>query len=198
VRRVVELDDESTTTSELRQAHLADSHVVKAFDNIFFPHLASLARRSGDDERSALAIAGDDADAKAEVTRFLDSVGYDAHDVGPLAEGWHYQRDTAAYVAPYAQPDAADFATGHSAGDLRRPRGPARAGRALPRHVRADRRRWSGSSSAPEAWRARAVQLVTVQRLARSGKVSRRTPPVPESRTCRGRSSAAGHRRSRR
>ncbi|RYB93085.1 NADP oxidoreductase [Nocardioides oleivorans] len=110
--RIAELDDESTTTSELLQAHLPGSHVVKTFNNIFFAHLATLARPHGDPGRSALAIAGDDAEAKAEVTRFLDSIGYDAHDVGPLAEGWRYQRDTAAYVAPYAQPDAEDFATG--------------------------------------------------------------------------------------
>ena len=33
---------------------------------------------------------------------WLDELGYDAHDVGPLAEGWRFQRDTAAYVTPYA------------------------------------------------------------------------------------------------
>src|SRR5688500_15428880 len=33
---IAELDDESTTTSELLQAHLPGSHVVKAFNNIFF------------------------------------------------------------------------------------------------------------------------------------------------------------------
>ncbi|GAA1924764.1 NADPH-dependent F420 reductase [Nocardioides hwasunensis] len=110
--RIAELDDESTTTSELLQAHLPESHVVKTFNNIFFPHLASLARPQGDAERSALAIAGDDAGAKATVTELLDSIGYDAYDVGPLAEGWRYQRDTAAYVTPYAEPGAADFATG--------------------------------------------------------------------------------------
>ena len=41
--RVPELDDESTTTSELVQAHLPEARVVKAFNNIHFAHL-SLAR----------------------------------------------------------------------------------------------------------------------------------------------------------
>lgn len=109
---VTELDDESTTTSELLQAHLPESHVVKTFNNIFFAHLASLARPAGDPDRSALAIAGDDTDAKRTVAELLDSIGYDALDVGPLSEGWRYQRDTAAYVQPYAQPGAEDFATG--------------------------------------------------------------------------------------
>jgi hypothetical protein len=50
-----------------------------------------------------LAIAGDDAGAKKTVTDFLDAIGYDAYDVGPLAEGWRFQRDTRAY-AVFSQP----------------------------------------------------------------------------------------------
>jgi predicted dinucleotide-binding enzyme len=97
-----ELDAESTTVSELLQAHLPESHVVKAFNNIYSGHLASLARPAGSPERSVIAIAGDDPEAKAQVTQLLDDFGYDAYDVGPLAEGWRYQRDTAAYAGLYA------------------------------------------------------------------------------------------------
>ena len=102
-----ELDDESTTVSELLQAHLPESRVVKGFNNIVAAHLGELARPSGAADRSALAIAGDDADAKATVTTLLDSFGYDTVDAGPLAEGWRFQRDTAAYGVPYlaAPPD---------------------------------------------------------------------------------------------
>jgi predicted dinucleotide-binding enzyme len=104
---IAELDDESTTTSELLQAHLPGSHVVKAFNNIVSTHLAELGRPAGAGDRSALPIAGDDAGAKATVTALLDSLGYDTVDVGPLAEGWRFQRDTAAYGVPYiaAPPD---------------------------------------------------------------------------------------------
>jgi predicted dinucleotide-binding enzyme len=102
--RIAELDDESTTVSELLQAHLPESHVVKVFNNIHFVHLRALARPAGAPERSVLPIAGDGSAAKQAVTQFLDSIGYDAYDVGPLAEGWRYQRDTAAYAGPYFQP----------------------------------------------------------------------------------------------
>jgi 8-hydroxy-5-deazaflavin:NADPH oxidoreductase len=108
---IAELDDESTTTSELLQAHLPDSRVVKAFNNIYFGHLAALARSPGADDRSALAIAGDDPDAKATVTELLDEIGYDTVDLGPLAEGWRTQRDTAAYGLMYAA-DPADWSKG--------------------------------------------------------------------------------------
>ncbi|AXG76746.1 NADPH-dependent F420 reductase [Streptomyces paludis] len=105
--RIAELDAETTTTSELLQAHLPESRVVKAMNNIFHVHLGNLSRPTGHPERSALAIAGDDPDAKKTVEAFLDSLGYDALDAGPLAEGWRFQRDTTAYSEPY-------FGTGHS------------------------------------------------------------------------------------
>ena len=113
--QVAELDDESTTTSELLQAHLPQSHVVKAFNNIYFGHLGSLARPAGDPERSVIAIAGDDEGAKATVGSLLDDLGYDAHDAGPLAEGWRFQRDTAAYGAPYVVPGEEFPGTGKAA-----------------------------------------------------------------------------------
>ncbi|RKN50827.1 NADPH-dependent F420 reductase [Micromonospora endolithica] len=99
--QIPELDSGATTSSELLQRHLPDSRVVKLFNNIYFSHLRSLARPTGSADRSALPIAGDDAGAKAEVTAFLDRVGYDAVDAGPLAEGWRYQPDTPAYGIVY-------------------------------------------------------------------------------------------------
>ncbi|MDO8733220.1 MAG: NAD(P)-binding domain-containing protein [Actinomycetota bacterium] len=102
---IAELDDESTTTSELLQAHLPDSHVVKGFNNIWYRALLQLARPTGAQDRSALAIAGDDASAKQSVVEFLDRIGYDAVDAGPLSEGWRFQRDTPAYAGLYSGPD---------------------------------------------------------------------------------------------
>ncbi|HEX7590287.1 MAG TPA: NADP oxidoreductase, partial [Demequinaceae bacterium] len=42
-------------------------------------------------------IAGDDDGAKAFAARFLNDLGYDAVDIGPLAESWRVERDTPAY-----------------------------------------------------------------------------------------------------
>ncbi|HEX6872257.1 MAG TPA: NAD(P)-binding domain-containing protein [Micromonosporaceae bacterium] len=100
--RIAALDDGSTTSGELLQQHLPDAHVVKAFNNIFFKHLATLPRPSGATDRSALPIAGDDTSAKAEASRFLDAIGYDAVDAGALGPGGRsFQVGTAAYGAPY-------------------------------------------------------------------------------------------------
>jgi hypothetical protein len=100
--RIAGLDDASTTSSELLQQHLRRSKVVKAFNNIVARHLQALARPAGAADRTALPIAGDDADAKATVTAFLDALGYDAVDAGPLAEGWRFQPGAPAYGEPYA------------------------------------------------------------------------------------------------
>jgi 8-hydroxy-5-deazaflavin:NADPH oxidoreductase len=96
--RFTELDTASATSSELLQRQLPTSHVVKAFGNIFFRTLLALPRPAGAADRTALPIAGDDAGAKAEVTAFLDAIGYDSVDAGPLAEGWRWQPGTPAHL----------------------------------------------------------------------------------------------------
>jgi len=99
--QIPELDSGALTSSELIHRHLPESAVVKAFNNIYYRHLESLARPPGAADRSYLPIAGDDAAAKAAVTAFLDSIGYGAVDAGPLAEGWRQQPGTPVYGAPY-------------------------------------------------------------------------------------------------
>jgi 8-hydroxy-5-deazaflavin:NADPH oxidoreductase len=96
-----ELDSGALTSSELIQRHLPSSAVVKAFNNIYYRHLESLARPAGAADRSYLPIAGDDPAAKAAVTAFLDSIGYGAVDAGPLAEGWRQQPGTPVYAGTY-------------------------------------------------------------------------------------------------
>lgn len=115
------LDDGSTTSSELVQAHLPQARVVKGFNNIYFAHLGSLARPHGAEDRTALPIAGDDEAAKQQVAQALDEIGYDTVDLGPLAEGWRTQPGTAAYGTPYAL-DPQDWGRGArrvSADDVR-------------------------------------------------------------------------------
>ena len=94
---IPELDNESTTTAELLQAHLPASKVVKAFNHIHAAQLTTDGQPAGTPNRRGLVIAGDDAAAKATVTRLLDQFGFDTVDAGPLKEGWRIQRDTPGY-----------------------------------------------------------------------------------------------------
>jgi 8-hydroxy-5-deazaflavin:NADPH oxidoreductase len=98
---IADLDTGRVTSSELLQRHLSESQVVKVFNNILSKHLRSLARPHGAADRSALPVAGDDDQAKATVTAFLDSIGYDAVDAGPLAQGWRQEPGTPVYHSPY-------------------------------------------------------------------------------------------------
>ncbi len=94
---IPELDNESSTTSELLQAHLPESKVVKAFNHIYAAALTTDNQPAGTPNRRALAIAGDDPAAKAAVARLTDRFGFDVVDAGPLKEGWRIQRDTPGY-----------------------------------------------------------------------------------------------------
>jgi predicted dinucleotide-binding enzyme len=86
---IAELDDGSTTSSELLATHLPTSKVVKAFNTIIAAQIVVQAVPAGTPHRRALPIAGDDASAKRAVTNLIDEIGFDVVDAGPLAEGRH-------------------------------------------------------------------------------------------------------------
>jgi 8-hydroxy-5-deazaflavin:NADPH oxidoreductase len=100
--QIAELDNGEVTTTELVAQHLSGAHVLKGFNNIYFRHLAELARPTGAADRSAIVIAGDDEDAKKTATEFLDAIGYDTLDAGPLSESWRFEPGTPAYGLLYA------------------------------------------------------------------------------------------------
>jgi 8-hydroxy-5-deazaflavin:NADPH oxidoreductase len=100
-----ELDDKSLTSSEYLRRQLGDAEVVKVFNNIFFKHLLNLSRPPGAVDRSTLPIAGDSAAGKRAATGFLESIGYDALDYGPLAESWRQEPGQPVYGAPYGSFD---------------------------------------------------------------------------------------------
>lgn len=98
---IPELDSNSLTSSELLLRHVPNALLVKAFNNIFFKHLLSLARPSGATDRSYLPIAADSAPAKATVTAFINSIGYDVVDAGTLADSWRQSTGTPVWGTPY-------------------------------------------------------------------------------------------------
>lgn len=95
--RIAELEAETTTTSELVARQLPAARVVKAFNHIYAADIVERATAPGTAHRRAVAIAGDDASAKTAAASYLDTLGFDAVDLGPLAEGWRVQRDTPGY-----------------------------------------------------------------------------------------------------
>lgn len=92
------LDNGETTTSQMLQEHLPQSRVVKAFNNIPAKDIPADGAPAGTENRRALPIAGNDAEAKARVVALLDEFGFDAVDIGPLEDSWRVERDRPAYV----------------------------------------------------------------------------------------------------
>jgi 8-hydroxy-5-deazaflavin:NADPH oxidoreductase len=97
--QIADLDERRVTSSELLQRHLPTSSVVKAFNHIAAAQIVDHRAPAGAPHRRALAIAGDDAAAKERVAAFLDELGFDVVDLGPLAESWRIEPGTPGYGA---------------------------------------------------------------------------------------------------
>jgi predicted dinucleotide-binding enzyme len=95
--QIAELDDRSGTSAELLQRHLPGSHVVKAFNHIQSSQLESEGTPSGTPGRRALSVFGDDPGAVDTVTQWLDALGYDVVNGGPLAESWRIEPGAPGY-----------------------------------------------------------------------------------------------------
>jgi predicted dinucleotide-binding enzyme len=98
---IPELDTNALTSSELLLRYLPDAMLVKVFNNIYYKHLLSLARPAGAADRSYLPIAGNSERAKAAVSGFIDSIGYNVVDAGPLADSWRQATGTPVWGTPY-------------------------------------------------------------------------------------------------
>jgi hypothetical protein len=98
---IPELDSNALTSSELLLRYIPDAMLVKAFNNIYYKHLLSLARPAGAADRSYLPIAGNSERAKAAVSGFIDSIGYNVVDAGPLADSWRQATGTPVWGTPY-------------------------------------------------------------------------------------------------
>jgi 8-hydroxy-5-deazaflavin:NADPH oxidoreductase len=89
---IAELDDGSTTSTELLAAHLPNARVVKAFNTLNWATLRDAGTQGPRDERVVLFVAGDDANAKERVSRLIEAIGFAAVDTGTLAEGGRRQQ----------------------------------------------------------------------------------------------------------
>jgi predicted dinucleotide-binding enzyme len=81
--RAVELN--GLTSSEALAAMVPGARVVKAFNHVLPQFLAGDPGAEGG--RRVLFMAGDDADAKAEVGNVIDAIGWFRIDLGGLREG---------------------------------------------------------------------------------------------------------------
>ncbi len=79
--------------------------VVKAFNNILAYSLAELGKTKGSAGRLAVAVAGDDENAKRTAMEIVNQVGFDPLDSGSLEQSWRQQPFTPAYCCDYGSED---------------------------------------------------------------------------------------------
>ncbi|MDO5493203.1 MAG: NAD(P)-binding domain-containing protein [Nesterenkonia sp.] len=79
--------------------------LVKTLNHIGYGFIETDARPAGADGRRALAMAGDDADAKAAVADFVDSLGFDVVDAGPLSAGRAFENGTPIFDGEFTAPE---------------------------------------------------------------------------------------------
>lgn len=81
------LANTQTSTSELVQAFLKNSHVVKALSHVGYHHLYDEAKPKGEPGRIGVVAAGDSPEYTAVVAKIIDDFGYDPVVVRPLSKG---------------------------------------------------------------------------------------------------------------
>ncbi|MDZ5077722.1 NADPH-dependent F420 reductase [Nesterenkonia sp. HG001] len=86
--------DGARSTSEVIEEFMGQVRLVKTLNHIGYGDLEVDSHAAGAPNRRALAIASDHEDAKALVAGFVDSLGYDAVDAGPLAAGRSFENGT--------------------------------------------------------------------------------------------------------
>jgi 8-hydroxy-5-deazaflavin:NADPH oxidoreductase len=75
--------------------------VIKVFNTIIAENLLNKGKTVGDAGRVALAVAGDDAQAKATVMQLVEEIGFDPVDAGTIEQSWRQQPGSPGYLKDY-------------------------------------------------------------------------------------------------
>ena len=84
---IAAIDADERSTSEINAARNPLARVVKSLNHVGYHEMEDDAMDAGSPLRRALAVVGDDADARAVIAQLIDDIGFDAVDGGPLANG---------------------------------------------------------------------------------------------------------------
>ncbi|HLK54543.1 MAG TPA: NADPH-dependent F420 reductase [Candidatus Angelobacter sp.] len=100
-----------STSSEIVLERIPGSRLVKAFNTIYYVHLAERGRKDLPmDDRHTIYVAGDDAEAKKVVSKLIEEIGFAAVDTGSLREGGRLQEpNSPIYDKTYNAREAREF-----------------------------------------------------------------------------------------
>lgn len=104
-------DLDNSTSSEIVLKRMPGARMVKAFNTIYYEHLATRGRNDLPvEDRHAIYLAGDDAEAKQVVARLIEEIGFAPVDTGSLHEGGRRQEpDSHIYNQTFTAREARTF-----------------------------------------------------------------------------------------
>jgi predicted dinucleotide-binding enzyme len=104
-------DLNGTTSSEIVLKRIPEARLVKAFNTIYYEHLATRGRKELPvQERHAIYLAGDDVQAKQIVADLIEEIGFAPVDTGSLHEGGQLQQpDSPIYNQTFSAREARSF-----------------------------------------------------------------------------------------
>jgi len=97
-----------TTESQWVAEHL-QRPVLKAFNNIIASSLADNGKITGQADRIALPVSGDNGDDKNELIQLIDALGFDGVDAGTLSESWRQQPGSPVYCTDHSKQELSDL-----------------------------------------------------------------------------------------
>jgi hypothetical protein len=104
-------DLNGTTSSEIVLKRIPEARLVKAFNTIYYDHLATRGRKELPvQERHAIYLAGDDVQAKQVVADLIEEIGFAPVDTGSLHDGGQLQQpDSPIYNQTFSAREARSF-----------------------------------------------------------------------------------------
>jgi predicted dinucleotide-binding enzyme len=87
---IYDLGNEISSTKVIN--HFPGGAMVKAFNTIWFKHLAETGNKNlPPEERRVIPLAGDDKSAKEKIGKLIEEIGFGPLDTGTLREGSRFQ-----------------------------------------------------------------------------------------------------------
>lgn len=96
---IMNLEKHEEATSQFVARQLQSKKVVKGFNTIAMARITAMPRPTGDPQRIAVPIAGDDKQAKNTVKDLIDQIGFDPYDLGGLADSLPAQSDGPLFIS---------------------------------------------------------------------------------------------------
>lgn len=91
---IEEFTDKNRTSSEVIQSYLPGARIVKTLNHIAYNELEEHSQPEDSQNRRAIALAGDDSEAKKIVSTLISDIGFAPVDLGALKDGRKIQPDT--------------------------------------------------------------------------------------------------------